>query len=814
MLHDLRLSLRQLLRKPGFTLAMIVTLMLGIGANSAIFSLVNAVLLKPLPYPDPDRLVRIFGRVSQPEPKRLLGAEGEVLDYQRNFNSFVAVAAYATRDANLTSGDEPERVKVFYTTSELWQVLGVKPVLGRTYTKEEDRPGGQPVVVLSNGLWRRRFGADPSIVGKEVRINLLPRTVVGVMPPRFDFPGKADVWSPLGIDPANLQWRQEHYLDVVARLKPGVSIAQANDELRAQTRKWPQIYSPTYPIDGGWDTDVVSLLDEEVGDVRPALFILLGAVGLVLLITCANVGSMLLVRVESRSREILVRSALGAGRGALIRQFALESLLLSLVGGLLGLLAASWAIRAVVLRYPAAIPRGEQVGLDWRVVAFTLALTLITGLLVSLIPAWYGARPDLSQALKEAGASTTGSAAKLRSQRALVVLEIALSVTLLIGAGLLIRSFFRLRQEAVGFSPDKVLTMQLALPRTRYPDGQQINTFFSELDRRLGSERGIEAAGAINHLPLAGTNFTSTVAAEGRATVAGRPQPEPSVRSITPGYFAALEIPVLAGRPFAARDDTQAPRVAIVDRRLAQSLWPGQEALGRRVRLGPPDVPPELLADFPWRTVVGVVGEVRDAGPSVPPGNEGTIYFPIAQQPERAVYLALRTTSSNPTAVAGAVRRSVRAIDRDQPISDVQTMEERLASVLARPRLSAILLAIFGGLALLLAAVGIYTVLAQTVARRTREVGIRMALGADRGMILRLMAKRGLALVAVGLVLGLGLAFALARLISRLLFGVHASDPATFGAVALLLSAVALAAVLWPARRASRLHPMTAFRQE
>jgi putative ABC transport system permease protein len=815
MLHDFQITVRQLLRRPGFSLAMIATLMLGIGANSAIFSLLNAVLLKPLPYPQPDRMVGIWGHLSKPDIPRLQASEGEVLDYQHNFQSFEAVAAYAASNANLTAGDEPERVRIYYATSEIWKVVGVQPLIGRGFTADEDKPGAPAVVVLSHGLWRRRFGEDRSLVGRTIQVNLTPRTVVGIMPPGFDFPGRADVWAPLALDPANLLWRQEHYLNVVARLKPGVTIAQARADLRAQTSRWPQVYAPTYSLDGGWDTDVISLLDQEVGDVRPYLFLLLGAVGLVLLITCANIGSMLLVRVESRAREILVRSALGAGRGSLIRQFALESLLLALVGGMLGLLVASWAVRAVVLRYPDAIPRSGGVELDWRVVAFTLAVTLFTGFLVSLLPAWYGTRPDLSQALKESGASATGSAAKLRSQRALVVIEVAFAITLLIGAGLLIRSFFRLRQEAVGFSPEKVVTMQLYLPRSRYSQPAQVAGFFAELDRRLKADASVAAAGVISHLPLGGEpNPTGTITAEGRPTVAGRPQPEPATRSISPGYFAALNIPVRTGRAFTDSDDAQAPLVAIVDQRLAANLWPGQVPLGRRVRLGPPDVPPELLPDFPWRTVVGVVGNVRDGGPSVPPSNEGIVYLPIAQRPENAVYLALRTKLADPAALAGTVRQQVRAVDRDEPIADVATMEERLARVLTRPRLTAVLLASFGGLALVLAVIGIYAVISQTVSRRTREIGIRMALGADRTSIVGLMARRGLALVALGVGFGLALSLLTALVVSRVFYGVHASDPMTFAAVALLLSAVALLAVLWPARRASQLQPMTAFRQE
>lgn len=814
MFYDLRISLRQFLRNPGFTLAIVATLALGIGANSAIFSLINAVLLKPLPYPDPDRLVRIWGRTTKPDIPRLLASEGEVLDYQTKFSSFESVAAYVWREGNLTSGDQPERIRIYYTTHQLWDVIGVKPLLGRTYGAEEDKPGTPLVAVLSYDVWRRNFGADPQIVGKNIDVNLTGRTVLGVMPQGFEFPDRAQMWAPLRIDPANLDWRQNHYMEVLARLKPGISIQRAEADLRAQTSRWPVEYSPGYTIDGGWDTYLISLLDQEVGDVRKALFTLLGAVGFVLLITCANVGSMLLLRVDSRAREIMVRASLGAKRGAMVRQFGLEGLLLSLAGGLIGLAAAYWAVRGVVLLYPDALPRSESAGLDGRVVAFTLALALFTSLLISLIPAWRAARPDLSQALKEAGASTTGSADKMRVQRVLVVVQIALSIALLAGAGSMLRSFFDLHKEQLGFSNEQVLTAQIALPRLRYNEPQLIQGFFRDLNRRMAAEPGVSVIGATSYLPLTGTFYTSTVSAEGRETVAGQPQPEPSARSCTPGYFEALGIPVVAGRGFTEGDDAQAPLVAVVDQRLADSLWPNQNPLGRRLRLGPPDVPPELLAEHPWRTVVGVIGNVRDGGPAVPPGAEGTVFFPLAQQPEHALYVAVRTEKGDPLAVAPALQRHVREIDRDQPVSDIQTMDQRLGIVLARQRLSSILLASFGILALVLASLGVYSVLAQTVARRHREIAIRMALGANRGTILGLMLKRGILVVVLGVTVGVVLSLALASLLGRLLYDIDASDPVILAGVALLLSAVALFAVFWPARRASRLHPMKAFRQE
>ena len=509
-----------------------------------------------------------------------------------------------------------------------------------------------------------------------------------------------------------------------------------------------------------------------------------------------------------------MRSALGARRGALIRQFSLESLILSLAGGLLGLALASWAIRGAVLLYPDAIPRAAGVGLDWRVVAFTLALTLLTGLLISLIPAWHAARPNLSQALKEAGASTTGSAGKMRGQRALVVVQIALSIALLAGAGLMLRSFFNLRQEAVGFSVDHVLTAQLALPRLRYGEAQLVDRFFRDLTRRLAAEPGVVAVGATSNLPFAGTSFTSTVSAEGRAAIAGHPQPEPSSRSSTPGYFKALGIPLLAGRFFTEGDAAQAPLVAVVDRRLADSLWPNQDPLGRRLRLGPPDVPPELLAEHPWRTVVGVVGNVRDGGPAVPPSSEGTVYFPLAQQVERNIYLAIRTEtgrshgSRQHPAARGARDRS-RPAGRRRPDHGAEARQGAGAAAplhhparqLRRPRPGARL------------ARGL---LGDRADRGAAPAGDRHPHGP--GCRPRLHPRPDVEARAGG-----GRrrhrrrprpVLALARLIGRLLYGVGTSDPMTFAGVALLLSAVALLAVFWPARRASRLHPMTAFRQE
>ncbi len=810
MLHDLRIAYRQLARKPGLTAALVATLALGIGATTAIFSLINTVLLQPLPYPNPDRLVRIWGSFKKPDIPRLMASEKELLDYQKNFSKFAAVAGYAWRDGNLTSGDQPERVRVYYLTHEFWEVMGVPAAVGRTFDEKDDQPGALPVIVISNGLWHRRFGGDRDVIGKEVQLNLGPRTIVGVMPEGFSYPSKAEVWAPFGLDPANMPPRQERYLEVIARMIPGVTLEQAKADLFAQTSQWPKWWG-AYPPDGGFSTELITLLEQEVGDVKPALMILLGAVGFVLLITCANVGSMLLVRVEARSREILVRSALGAGRGALIRQFTLESLLLALAGGTVGLLSASWAIRAVVDRFPAAIPRSTDVALDGRVVAFAFGVTVLTALIVSLVPAIYGARPNLSQSLKEVSANTMGSSKQI-GQRLLVVLQIALAISLLIGAGLLITSFFRLRSEAVGFNAKDVLTMQISLPRARYPDGgPEVPAFFAELDRRLASERGIVAAGVVSHLPLGGTNFTSTLVAEGRPTTIGESQPAPGLRSVTPGYFSALRIPIEKGRAFTSADDARAGLVAILDRRLAENLWPGKDPLGRRVRLGPPDAPEGM---FPWRTVVGVAGNVRDGGPTELASTEGNIYFPEAQQPERTVFLAVRSATGDPLQLTGTVRAAIRAIDRDQPVGDVATMEQRLGDVLARPRLSAILLAAFGGLALILAAVGIYSVVAQMVVRRTGEIGLRMALGADRGTILGQLAKSGLALVAVGVILGLTLAYGLTHLIQKLLYGVAVGSTLTYVSVVGLLVAVAAIAIVWPARRASRLDPILALRQE
>jgi putative ABC transport system permease protein len=803
LLQDLRHGARMLAKQPGFTAAMLLTLMLGVGANSAVFSIVNAVLLRPLPYADPDRLVRLWSHFSHlPQAG---ASEPEFLDYRARARSFASLAAFVGADATLTGGDEPEQVRCVYTSWELMPTLGKKAALGRVFAKEDDQPGSPPAVLLSHGLWRRRFGSDPNVVGTRVSVNGVPRAVVGVMPRGFDYPGGVDLWMPLGLDSAHLSPRFVHYLDLVGRLQPGVSVARMQaemDNLADQLRKENDYGAGTH-----WGVDVVSMLEQEVGPVRPALLVVLGAVALVLLIACVNVANMLLVRMQARSRELSLRAVLGAGRGRLVRQFLAESLLLALPGGALGLLLAWAAIRAFVFLYP-DYPRVDEVALDGRVLAFTFAIAVLTGLVVALLPAWKASRPDLAQSIKESGGKATASRAAQGPRQLLVVLEVALALVLLAGASLMVESFLRMRRVDPGFRPQRTLTMQLALPRSKYAEPPAVASFYAELLRRVRGLPGVQAAAFISHLPLSGgTGFSQSISVEGRPFVPGAPTHEPNLQSISPDYFRALGIRLVRGRTFNDSDVASGVAVVIVDRTLADTLWPdGGDPVGKRLTLGIPE------PTSAWLTIAGIVEPVKSTGLKNDP--RGELYFPQAQRPERSGFLVVRAAAGDPKALAPGIRAQIKALDRDQPVKDVQTMEERLSRSLSKPRFSTLLLALFAVLAMLLAAIGIYGVVAFSVAQRTNEIGIRMALGARRGQILQRVVGEGMVLALLGVAVGLVAALWFTRLLASLLFGVAATDPATFAGVALLLATVALLASLLPARRASRLEPTTALRYE
>jgi putative ABC transport system permease protein len=804
LLQDLSHAARTLLRQPRFAVATLLTLVLGIGMAGAVFSIVDAVLLRPLPYHQPERLVRLWNHFH--ELTQVRASDPEFFHYQDLTRTFEKLGAFVTVDLNLTGGDEPERVKGVFANADLLPLLGV-PALpgGRHLSPEDDAPGARPVVVLSYGLWQRRFDGRPDTVGQTVQVNGVPRQVVGIMPSGFGFPGKTDLWMPLGLDRASPGPDSQRYLEVIGRLKPGVSLAQNQADLAGYVKQTTEQLG--LPADLGWGVDSVPLLDQEVGQAKKILWVLLGAVGLLLLITAANVANILLTRLAARDREIALRAALGAGKGRLARQVLSESLLLAVIGGALGLLLGHLAVRAFVAANPGSIPRAAEVALDGRVVLFTLGVALATGLLIGLLPALRAGRPDLVNSLKEGG-KTTGGPAGQRPRRLLVVAEVALAVVLLAGAALLVRSFLRLSQVDPGFRPQGVATLQVALPRSKYPEPASVAQQTAAIRGRLAALPGVRSADLINHLPFAGSNVSSSVLLEGQPFNPTDPHPEPDLRSVTPGYFATLGIPVVRGRAFTDSDDAGKPPVAVADETLARLLWPGQDPVGKRLRL----IPVMPGQETPLLTVVGVVRPIRGASlAAVEP--RGQLYFPQSQSPERVVYFALRT-GGDPLSVVPAARGQIRALDPDVPLADVQTMDSRLEKALAQPRFAMQLLALFAAVALALAAVGVYGVVADSVARRSREIGIRMALGSERRAILAGVLRREMATVASGVALGLVGAVFAARLLGSQLYEIGTADPVSFALVALGLLGVALAAALGPAWKAARTPPAAVLRLE
>lgn len=805
-MNDFRYSLRVLIKNPAFTLTALLTLALGIGVNTAIFSVVDSVLLRPLPMSDPDRVVSVWEHSLRAGVDRNEMAPANFFDLRNQNQVFDHVGAFGDTSMNLTGAGEPERLDARLVTANVFALLGAKPVLGRTFSPEEDQFGMHRVVVLSDALWQRRFHRDPAIVGRTIMLNAESYTVVGVMPPDFFFPVReGELWTPWAMQPEEAGGRGDHYVRVIARLKPGVTIEQANAGVEAIATRLSTEYPRT---NEGLGFLVSSFHEDYVGNLRTPILILFAAVALVLLIACANVANLLLAQATSRRREIAIRLALGASRLAIVRQLLVESMLLAGGGAVLGLLGAIWGVQWLSKLVPESLSKLQSVSVDARVFVFTLGVTVLTAVVFGATPAFHASRSKPGDTLSEVGRDVAGGNSGRYVRRVLVVAEVALAVVLLVGAGLLVRSFQRLRQVDPGFRTDNLVTMRMVLPHSKYATQEQRRAFYDEMLRRVDELPGVESAGVITFLPLSfsGMNFAFSI--EGRTAPGDMQLPLAVYRVVSPDYFRALEIPLQRGRFFDAHDTAEAPPVVIVNRRLAEHFWPGEDPTGKRMKIGPADSP------NPWAVVAGVVGDVRQGG--LYGEQDFGIYVPYAQ--ERRGFVAPRDlvvrTTGDAAQLASAVRQAVWAVDKDQPISNVRTMDHVLATAVSRERFQTLLLALFATLALALACVGLYGVISYAVVQRTHEIGVRMALGAQPGDVLRLVINQGMLLMLIGLVLGIGGAFAVTRVMTEMLFGVTATDPLTFAGVPIVLGVIALLACYIPARRATKVDPLVALRYE
>ena len=809
LLQDVRYGARRLARSPGFTLIAVLTLALGIGANSAIFSVVNAVLLRSLPYAEPDRLVRLFN--VRDESDQFPVAPPNYFDFREQRQLFSGVAAYDQRsNFTLTGVGEPQRVTGAEISAELFDVLGVRPVLGRGLRPGENEPGAGDVVVLSHGAWQQYFGGDPGVIGRTISLDGATRTVVGVMPAGFDFPEEARLWTPLVYDGGfrDDSNRGSHYLSVVARLQPDVTTERAAEEMETLGDRIATEY-------GGPATNssatAMGFQEVLVGDIRPALLVLLGAVGLVLLIACANVANLMLARAATREGELAVRAALGAGRRRLLRQLLTESVLLALLGGAAGLLIAFWGTAALVGLRPEGIPRIEDVTVDPTVIAFTAGLSLLTGLVFGLVPAIQLARADLTASLREGARGALSGRRGNRVRAGLVVAEMAVAVILLAGAGLLIRSFQNLTEVDPGFRPEGVVATRLSLPPSSYADDARAVQLFDGLLERLRALPGVTSAGAVSILPMAGGDAALGIYRTDRPTpTAGVDMPIAKLRVASPDYFGTLGIPLLRGRDFAAGDRAGASRVVVLTEQAAERIFPGEEAIGKQVSL---TFTVANETDAYTGEVVGIVGSVRQTG--LDDELEPEAYVAMAQVAPRGMEVTVRT-SGDPAALAGGVRDAVRELDPELPVSEIRTVAQVVSESVSQPRFYMLLLTVFASVALVLAAVGIFGVISYTVAQRTREIGVRMALGAEPGQILRMTVGRALLLGGGGVVLGLVAALGGTRLLAGFgfLFQVGSTDPLTYASVAAILLGVAALASYLPARRATRVDPMAALRAD
>ncbi len=795
--YDMRFAVRSLARRPGFTAVALVTLALGIGANTAVFSVVNALLLRPLDYASPERLVAVW-------PDRFMSYH-DVLYVREHAQSFQSFAGLVPGwDMTLTGSGEPAKLEGARPTEGLFTTLGVTPDLGRTFRPEELVPGGDDVVILSHGIWRTRFGGDSTIIGRRLILDGAPHTVIGVMPAGFEIrQPDTDVWKPLAVDPEEWYHRGGGIL-ALARLREGISLDQARLEFQALTRQMREEFA--YPDDYDRSADVIPLHEQVVGNLRPALMVLLGAVGFILLIAGANLGNLLLARAGGREREMGVRAALGAGRGRLVRQLLTESAALSLGGGALGLGLALWGVRVLSLLLPAATPRATTIAVDFRTLAVCAALALGTGILFGLAPALSATRADLAGSLRGArGTGGTRGISGSRTRSALVVSEVAIALVLLIGAGLMIQTLWRLQRVEPGFRTENVLTLSIQPTGSEFRSAPRLLAFYDRLFERIEALPGVSSAGAIQHLPLSGGGgWGQDIDVEGRPLARGETPTRVAWRVVGGDYFQAMAIPLLAGRGFEATDQLEATPALIVNELMAEQIWPGESALGKRIRA-------VNATGGEWATVVGVVGNARHSGLDSDPDPE--LYRPITQYPHRGMTLAVHT-ASNPLGLARSVSEAVWSINADVPITDVRSLEQVVSASIAGPRMIMSLLATFAAVGLALGAVGIYGVIAYGVSQRRREIGIRIALGAETHYVIGMVLGQGMRYAALGVAIGLAGALLLGRALQGLVFEVSTSDPATLATLSIFLLAVAALASYVPARRAASVDPMTALHED
>jgi len=810
--QDLRYGARTLVKKPVFTLVAILTLALGIGAVAAIFTVINAALLRPLPYQDAERIAVVATTMRRDRIEVRSTSYPDFADWRDQNTVFERIAARTSPTFTLTGGAEPERIDGELVSADYFPLLRVSAAKGRTFLPEEDRtPDTHRVALVGHGLWQRRFGGSPALVGQTIQLNGADYTVVGIMPE--DFRGvsdRAEVWLPMMMnssvrDGGQLKERDQRWLSTVARLKPGVTLAQAQAEMDAISRRLEQAYPDSNRSRGA---RVTMLYDQFFGGVQLTLWILLGAVGCVLLVACANVANLLLQRAAGRSTEMAVRLALGATSQRLIRQLLTESLLLALIGGALGVLLALWSVDFLARLSPMTFPSFVKLTLDARVLGFSLLISVLTAAIFGLAPALQAARPALSEALKAGGRNSSGGLGRNRLLNSLVVSEIALALTLLIGAGLMIRSLQRLQAVDPGFNTERLLTMRVSLPAQSYREDQLV-AFSQQLRERLQALPGAQSVALASDLPLSGSTSARPIELEGRPATTAEGEIRMYRHRVTPGFFSTLGIPLIKGRDFTAGDHAQAPGAVIISEALARRYWPNEDPIGKRLR----EDSHGLSTPSPWLSVVGVAAEVKYRGLPQNPNADPDVYFPLLQRPSRDLFLAARS-SVDPDSLVAAVRAELRKLDPNLPVYGVTTMAARVANQTTQSRFTAWLLGVFGALALVLAAVGIYSVMAYAVEQRSREIGVRVALGARAGDVLKMVIGQGMRLTLLGVGLGLGAALALTQLMKRLLFGVAAADPLTYAAIALLLTLVALLACWIPARRATKVDPVIALRSE